>query len=278
MSYFSLIFLCSFTLFAQSKDDTPRFRIPELSQSHLVLGESAEQRFRSKHVKVLVWNILKTRRENWSADFSQLAKGADLILLQEAYLNTLMREVFMSLLDYRMDFGISFLYENKGQIPTGTALVSRVNPILSAIIRTIDLEPYIKTPKTITYSYYPIHDSSQTMLVMNIHGMNVTKQIVFERQIIEAFKVIETHSGPVIFGGDFNTRSKDRMEFLRKLAKANELKEVAFENDDERMTVMGNPLDHVFIRNFQVKEARVLPEIETSDHKPLYLDLILDLK
>lgn len=54
------------------------------------------------------------------------------------------------------------------------------------------------------------------------------------------------------------------------------LKEVSFQQDD-RMTVMGNPLDHVFVRYFKVKEARVLPEIETSDHKPIYLELMLDI-
>lgn len=96
---------------------------------------------------------------------------------------------------YRLDFGISFLYVKKDSTPTGTVLGSRVHPVLSSILRTVDVEPVIGTPKTITYSYFPLKDTNQTMLVMNIHGLNVTKQKPFERQLQDAFKIIATHQG-----------------------------------------------------------------------------------
>jgi endonuclease/exonuclease/phosphatase (EEP) superfamily protein YafD len=113
------------------------------------------------------------------------------------------------------------------------------------------------------------------MLVMNIHGLNVTKLGAFEKQIFEASLVIAAHSGPVLFGGDFNTRSKKRMNYLRTLMSKYGLKEVIFLND-QRMTVMGNSLDHVFLRDLKVDQATVLSEISTSDHKPLYLELTLE--
>lgn len=258
-----------------SREKDNRFKVPDLQNSHIITGESSQDIFDSQQVRVLVWNILKAKRENWSTDFLKLTAKSDLLLLQEGYLNDLTQETFRSLTGYRIDFGISFLYLKNHGFPTGTALGSRVTPAASYILRTNDFEPFIATPKTITYGYYPITNSSEKILIINIHALNFTKQEAFERQLIGIFNIIEKHKGPIIFGGDFNTRTKNRMVILRQMMAQHHLTEVAFQ-DDDRMTFMGNTLDHVFIRNFKVKEARVLPMIESSDHKPIYLDLMLD--
>ncbi len=46
------------------------------------------------------------------------------------------------------------------------------------------------------------------------------------------------------------------------------LNAVSFEDDKRR-----NPLDHAFTRGLIVRTAKVLNEINSSDHLPLYLEL-----
>lgn len=252
-----------------------KYSIPDMSESHLVIGEPSAVALDPQSIKILVWNIYKGQRENWSKDFTILAEKADLLLVQEGYLNPLMQEVFYYLRFFRFDFGISFLYQEEGGIPTGTTVGSKVKPFKSGLLRTVDTEPLIGTPKTITFGYYPITGFNKKVLVLNIHGLNVTKQEALERQILSANEIIAKHDGPVIFAGDFNTRTKNRMKFLRSKMQEVGLQELTF-LDDDRMSFMGNPLDHVFVRNFSAKEARVLPSIESSDHKPIYLELRLE--
>jgi endonuclease/exonuclease/phosphatase (EEP) superfamily protein YafD len=265
-----LVILFSFHVHSASK-----YSIPDLSISHLVIGESVESQFDPQNIKLLVWNIYKGQKKNWSKDFISLAPKADLLLLQEGYLNPVFQEVLYFLGIYQFEFGISFVYEEEGSVPTGTALGSKVRPFHSGLLRSKDLEPVIDTPKTITYGFYPLKGISEKMLVLNIHALNFTSQESFERQILDACELIKTHKGPVVFAGDFNTRTKNRLKFLRDQLQPLGLKELAFV-DDDRMTFMGNPLDHVFVRSFLVRDSRVLKSIESSDHKPLYIELSLD--
>jgi endonuclease/exonuclease/phosphatase (EEP) superfamily protein YafD len=50
------------------------------------------------------------------------------------------------------------------------------------------------------------------------------------------------------------------------------LVEVKWKNDN-RKRWLGHPLDQAFIRNMVVKNAEVRGEIQSSDHKPLDLQL-----
>ncbi len=252
-----------------------KYTIPDMAKSHIVIGESSQKSLDKQSIKLLVWNIYKGQKEHWSRDFLELAVKADLLLIQEGYLTPVMQEVMYLLGLYRFDFGISFIYEEDGGIPTGTTIGSKVRPSLSGLLRSKDLEPVIDTPKTITFGYYPVAGSQEKILVLNIHALNFTKQEAFERQIIDACNFLSQYKGPVIFAGDFNTRTKNRMKFLNEQMSALGLKELTFV-DDDRMSFMGNPLDHVFVRGLSEKHAIVLPRIESSDHKPMYVELSLD--
>jgi hypothetical protein len=97
-----------------AKTDNDRFKIPELNESHVVLSEAALENIEPSKIKVLVWNILKAKRQNWARDFLSISKGMDLLLLQEVYLNNLTFEVLLSVENFRFDFGISFIYSNDG--------------------------------------------------------------------------------------------------------------------------------------------------------------------
>jgi endonuclease/exonuclease/phosphatase (EEP) superfamily protein YafD len=274
---FTLFIFISFQVQAKRWGLAKQYSIPSIHDSHLMLGRAEKSELDPKSIKVLVWNLLKAERKDWSRDFKMMAKANDLLLLQEGYLNNKMEDTFFDLKDFRFDFGVSFLYNKDNKTPTGSILGANVDPIESGLLRTTDYEPFIKTPKTITYGYFPITGMNENVLVLTIHGLNFTKHKPFENQINDALSVIDQHQGPIIFAGDFNTRTKKRMRFLRSNMLKRGFKEIAY-NNDKRMKVLGHYLDHAFVKKMLVRKARVLAHVKSSDHKPLEIELVVDKK
>lgn len=248
------------------------YPIPPLNQSELFFNQITPTTL-PQEFQILVWNTLKGERVDWKKDFINLSENRDLLLLQEGYLDQKMRQTFLDLKDYQFYFGISFLYGNLNNLPTGTVLASKMLPTHQGILRTKDVEPFIKTPKTVTYATFQA-ETGQEVLVINIHGINFANHDCFVRHIQLVTKVIDRHQGPVIFAGDFNTRTPTRMKYLIQEMASRGLSQVQFQND-RRLTILGNPLDHVFIRGMTVKNAQVRMDIDSSDHKPLLLTLKL---
>jgi endonuclease/exonuclease/phosphatase (EEP) superfamily protein YafD len=249
-----------------------RFIIPPLEESFLVFGSHQEKLMSAKSIKIFVWNLYKGDKKNWSSDFQQLVKGHDILLLQEGYLNNNMRKIFESSDQYRYEMAVSFIYKNE-QAATGTVLGSRFPSHRSGFIRSEFFEPFIKTPKTMTYAFYPFQEKAESLLVINIHAINFSNFDGFKRQIDQAIELISNHSGPIVFGGDFNTRTKQRLDYLKKKLAEYNLAELPFRND-VRTSVVGLPLDHVFVRNLLIKDSQVLKTVKTSDHLPLQAELV----
>lgn len=276
---FSLILLSSLSLssFANSGRTglAKKFSIPPLQDSHIVVGQTYQEELNPQSIKVLVWNLLKAERPTWSEDFMRLSEKKDILMLQEGYLNPVMESTFDQMYNFRFDFGVSFLYDKDNFTPTGSVIGSRATPTETGILRTTDLEPFIKTPKTMTYAKYPVAGFQQKLLAITIHGMNFTKDKFFENQVDDACRLISRHRGPVIFAGDFNTRNRPRMAYLRKKMQELDIKEVTFRND-KRKSFLGVPLDHAFARGLLVRDSRVVTEVVSSDHKALEIDFALD--
>jgi endonuclease/exonuclease/phosphatase (EEP) superfamily protein YafD len=246
-------------------------RIPPIEESMISMGKASIGQVDPKSFKILVWNILKSKRKNWKNDFSTISKDNDFLILQESYINENYLEYFnQNMFGYQFDMATSFLYLKR--YPTGTMIGSKIKPSSVEIIRTSYLEPIVKTPKTSVYGLYEVEGYSKNLMVISIHGLNITRDIHLKNQIMEVFKIIASHDGPVIFAGDFNTRNKNRTNFLKKIMNKNNFKEVIFK-DDRRMRVFGYALDYVFIRDVYVKKAEVLHKIYSSDHKPLFVEL-----
>jgi endonuclease/exonuclease/phosphatase (EEP) superfamily protein YafD len=262
--------------YAQRRGLAKQYSIPALEDSHIITGQTYETELNPHSIKVLVWNLLKAERKMWSRDFMKLSEKKDILLLQEGYLNPVMESTFDQMYQFRFDMGVSFLYNKDNYTPTGTILGSRISPVKTGILRTKNFEPFIKTPKMITYGVYPIRESSQTLLALTIHGMNFSQDKAFEDQIVDALKVIDQHQGPVIFAGDFNTRNKSRLSFLRKKMGARGLKEVTYLNTQKRMNFLGNYLDHTFARGLLVRDSKVVVDVDSSDHKALDMEFALD--
>lgn len=71
----------------------------------------------------------------------------------------------------------------------------------------------------------------------------------------------------MIFAGDFNTWSRQRINALKRFTRSLRMKEVNF-GTDERTIIFGYPLDYVFYRSLTLLDAEVI-KTQSSDHNPI---------
>lgn len=272
----SFVFLINGQAIAQDKDVLTRFfRILPENQSHTYSG-SAEGRFFKPHsIKVFIWNIKKALEYSWEPEFKNFAANRDLILLQEAYQTRLFNSITQSLGGYRWDMGIGFLYRRYNNQATGTMIGANVDPTDVFVKHSVDEEPLTGTPKTMTFAKYPIGGFPDELLVISVHGINLTSHASFERHMQQAQREIDKHVGPILFAGDFNTRTQMRTKYLMNMIQKNGLRPVTFKNGHQRMRFKftNNYLDHAFVRGLSVSNAEVVGRAYGSDHKPMFLEL-----
>ncbi|WPU66738.1 endonuclease/exonuclease/phosphatase family protein [Peredibacter starrii] len=277
LSALALVLFFNVDVKAQQELVSDYFKKVPLEEAHVFGGETSLSSFNPKSIKVLVWNIKKTQEPAWQTEFLSFGRGRELFLLQEVYPNELFKNTLGVLSKFRWDMGISFRYVLMNDLPTGTMIGSKVEPIEVIIKHTPDLEPMTETPKAMTLARYPLTDRKDDFLVINIHGINFTDFYSFQRQINQAKEEIENHEGPVLIAGDFNTRNRERTEYMYKVMKALKMEEVSFKNANQRMVAKFSTyyLDYAFVRGLKVTNAEVLGGAKGSDHKPMTLDLSL---
>jgi len=247
------------------------FRKASPEESHLIFGKAKTGILKKEKLDVLVWNIKKAEMEDWPNEFLFYSANKDLILIQEAYRNSIFDETLKLLKDFRWDMGVSFFDLLHGIIPTGTLVGSKANPNFALVKHSTYFEPLIKTPKSLTITKYQIEGSSKELLVISVHAINLTSIFPFKRYIDIAHNEIARHDGPVIYAGDFNTWSKDRTKYLFSSIEKLNLTPIDFKNGHLRMKFRKNFLDHAFVRGLNVKSAEVAWESQGSDHKPLLI-------
>jgi endonuclease/exonuclease/phosphatase (EEP) superfamily protein YafD len=218
----------------------------------------------SSSIDVLNWNILKGDRSSWKKDFKRIADKMDLLLLQEAYLNGNMLDALK--ID-RMGwiFSPSFFYA-ANNVPTGVLTASFVEPIYCRALRAT--EPILRTPKSSLITKYNLSGSNQVLLVANVHAINFALGTVsFRSQAHQIKREMQSHNGPIILSGDFNTWSANRLRSLQEIIHDLHLRPVLFKTDN-RKKVFGKPIDHIFYRGLEVKGAKVI-RVRSSDHNPM---------
>jgi endonuclease/exonuclease/phosphatase (EEP) superfamily protein YafD len=231
--------------------------------------------------EVLVWNIKKGQEDSFEEDFKNLSEGKDLILLQE-FLDT--ATVTQTLLDqnvHEYHLGVSFIYDEKvPQEATGVAIGSVAPPVDTVLFRTPAREPFLGTPKVTLCNTFKITHSNQPLLVCNIHGYNFTNDEDFEKQIEMITPLLQTHLGPILFGGDFNTNNENKWKILEKLViEDSDLTPVDFSPDARKPASSwlfwhaDLPIDHIFTKGLMVTAGRVWKDIEGSDHNPLSITI-----
>ncbi|MBS3799253.1 endonuclease/exonuclease/phosphatase family protein [Pseudoalteromonas sp. BDTF-M6] len=212
-------------------------------------------------IKVLSWNIYKASHPQLLPDLQQLAKQANVLLLQEAYDDPM----FDALKPYaRFSPG----YRSYRQ-QTGLTLLSDWAPQFHC--RFYQREPWLRTPKASSVSRYAVANGV-SLLVINMHGINFTLGIAdYREQLNRLAKLVKLHQGSVIFAGDLNTWSDERWRLVHRTLSDLGMQRVSF-TPDHRTTVFGLPLDHIWIRGVTLTSAQTL-ERTSSDHNPLLVSV-----
>lgn len=218
-------------------------------------------------INFLCWNIKKGLKPNWQEDLLDLARGKDLVVIQEAVLHSDLTEVF----DESLHWSFAKGYKTKKRT-TGVMTISKHEPVKRHHLTC--WEPWLATPKCTNITEYALSNTEETLIVINIHAINFTLGVKqFRKQIDKVRKVLAKHNGPIILSGDFNTWRKKRMKILEALAMEHDLDALSFQ-EDHRKTMFGQLLDHIYVRSL-TPESTDTHHVKSSDHNPLSAELRL---
>jgi endonuclease/exonuclease/phosphatase (EEP) superfamily protein YafD len=237
-------------------------------------GRAFERELDPATIKVLVWNIKKAEMPLWREEFLNYTNDMDLVLIQEAYRSKLFLDTIHSIHGIGWDMGVSFINKRDGQTATGTMIGSRASSTSAFVRHSKDTEHLTNTPKSMTFAKYRLRGHEDELLVISVHAINMTGLGRFRRHLAQAHEVIKKHKGPVIYAGDFNTWSENRLEFLYNEAAKLGLRGTDFRHGLHRMSFSDNFLDHAFVRGLRVRGAEVFKDSRGSDHRPLALELV----
>lgn len=222
---------------------------------------SVSRELDSRDFSVVNWNIQKGQDPDWVHDLAQVHNEPDLLIVQEASPNhdaweTLAPKHFQS---FSEGFGF-------GRNPSGVMTLSSAQPVTECDL--VSLEPWFGTRKATLVTEYGLTDSDETLLVVNIHGINFTFGVRdLEKQFRKAQAIIAAHEGPVLFSGDFNTWRGKRAKMLDELVKSVGLTPLEF-SADYRKRFLGWPLDHIYKRGLDTIHATT-QDVSSSDHNPM---------
>jgi endonuclease/exonuclease/phosphatase (EEP) superfamily protein YafD len=226
------------------------------------------ERHKQKHLplpfSLLNWNIYKQQKKQWRNKLQQWTDKADLLTLQEVKYSPQFRK-------FSTDNNLLYLQNYAFKYNAFSYGVNSLSKYHSSFVcGTRNAEPWIRVPKTGLASIYPIANHPDSLLVVNLHGINFTftPQPLIE-QLQPYLQLIKKHGGPVIFSGDINTWSKQRLKAVENVLLDAGLKEARFSND-QRMTIFGMPLDHIYFRGLKVIKAESIAT-RASDHSPQLL-------
>lgn len=239
----------------------------------LITGGISTQTALHPPFQVLVWNIAKGQNKDFANDFRTLSGAKELLLIQEFHNKREVETVLLERDTFAYQIAVSFLFRNK--TATGVATGCVAPSVDTRIHISRHHEPIVKTPKAAIITNYAIADSAQNLLVVNIHGINVAGFDALRDQLQQLKPAVERHRGPILFGGDFNTNTQRKREFMLAYMQELGLTEVQFQNDDRMTAPFGSiPLDYVFARGLEVSGAEVMGTLKGSDHKAMVLKIV----
>jgi endonuclease/exonuclease/phosphatase (EEP) superfamily protein YafD len=247
--------------------------IPRDNEVILNLGRPGRNALASKQIKMLVWNLHKGESQDFEKDFTSLAWDKDLILSQEILLNSEMKRIFAEFPEFLFQTATSF-YMGKNLNRTGVAIASQAPVLRSHFIRTKNLEPFTHSPKITLITQYGIENQTEFLTIINVHAINFVTATIFAEEMDHICQVVESLdilNHPLVFAGDFNTWSEERVVILNNLKNKLRLKEAQF-SPDYRLTFHGFALDHVlYSSHLSLISAKADRIYQGSDHRPLEL-------
>jgi len=212
--------------------------------------------------RILNWNVYKGIKEGWKDDFKNLIPSYDILTIQEARLTDNMQALLKEG-HHNWDISVAFKFNGK---ETGVLTASRIAPEYTCTFRI--KEPLANVPKTTMVTIYPLSNTSKTLMVVNIHSINLTLGTgSFKKQLKKVENILSQHNGPVIISGDVNTWSSKRMAIVTDFANRLGMKAVPF-NKQEQTRIFGRAIDHIYYRELTVTDAAVI-KVTSSDHNPM---------
>lgn len=266
----ALLMLASCTTQAQAPVRLTADPAPDTAACIADLGrdrDGARRVLDSGSINVVNWNIQKGRNTEWVSELSAIGAQPDLLILQEASVKT---KIWRDLVPgHHPSFAEGF---GPDWSPSGVMTVSAAEPLTECEL--VAHEPWFGTRKATLITEYALSGTDQTLLVVNIHGINFALGISdLEKQFAQARAVIEEHDGPVVFSGDFNTWRSQRARVLAEMLEALGLAALDFDVD-HRKRFFGWALDHIYVRGLHSEHATTL-ESDASDHNPMTVHLRL---
>ena len=214
---------------------------------------------------LLNWNVEKAQHPGLVTEFAAYAERSDLIFLQEAVPLKKAETVIAQSLHEAFVRGYV-----QNEIDTGVLTLARTPHLVHC--QLLATEPWLRTPKATSVTLYPLAESDDSLLTINLHAVNFSFGVkAYRAQLELAAELIRAHEGPVIFGGDLNTWSDRRQATLDALTDELELTPIPF-SPDHRTSRFGRPLDHIYVRDLTWQSSETV-QVETSDHNPLIVTL-----
>jgi len=218
-------------------------------------------------INCLVWNIFKARRTRWADEFSSLIADRNLVLLQESVLNAPSDGLFEQQDGLLWIMARSFRHQASAiehGIKTGC-----VAPALSQhYYLSPHSEPFSQTRKLLLTTEYALANQAQRLLVLNMHAINFVGAVKYAQQLEQVSAAMQSHQGPIILAGDFNTWSDRRLAHFLEVAGNAGLMEAAMTRES-RLTHLNRHLDHIFYRGLALRSVKSLPQYRSSDHAPI---------
>lgn len=230
-----------------------------------------------RSIRVLNWNVAKNNHQSqWRQDFQSITRQyiPNLLFLQEARVIAGRSPIPNSQVGWHFapNFQTPFL-----QTHFGVLTAAEADAVSWKSLLTEHFEPFFNIPKVALITEYPLASMAQTLMGVNMHGINFVSTAKFESQLDQLESAIAHHEGPIILSGDFNTWHFGRMDLLTELATRLGLVPVQFEAEHHqhlKRFLFSHPLDHIFYRGLKVKpsSAVVIPDLTSSDHAPMVVE------
>lgn len=244
--------------------------VPEHAKVLSSLGAAAAG-FLESRFSVLVWNMYKARLSGWATDFSRLARGTDLVLLQEVFLRPAMVRALLQVPGLRWDMAVGFT-RRLHEINVGVMTGCRAEPLELFYLRSPSTEPLVRLPKMVIGGRYLLAGGEHQLLVLNVHAINFVRINKFKHQMLQIEEEVGRHAGPVLLAGDFNTWIASRTSFLNDMTAGLQMELVSF-SPDRRTRWLGQVVDHVFVRGLNIAAASCVYEVNSSDHRPILIEM-----
>jgi endonuclease/exonuclease/phosphatase (EEP) superfamily protein YafD len=219
--------------------------------------------------RLMTWNIYKGGNSGLYEDYGRFVDEYDFVVTQEFLLNSSQEQMINKKQTHHWALAKSF---QDGGAWTGVATVSKFQPQSSLPLKSPGNEPFSGTPKMSLISVYAIADG-RSLMVVNVHGLNFDiGHNSFKKQITALVEQIKGHTGPMILAGDFNTWAETRRAHLLQKTQELGLSRAQLENP---MGMFSATLDHIFYRDLQMIQEKVISDVSSSDHLPLVLEFKL---